>query len=68
VTALPRVTSDRICCPSCGQPAPFLPTGNPDWHLTGGAVCLAVWPPYVDGAPQPMRRRPVVHQIGRRRR
>jgi hypothetical protein len=70
-TPLPRVTSDRICCPGCSQRAPFLAAGFPDWHLIdtrhGRLVCPAVWPPYVAGAPQPRRRRPIAHPLRRKK-
>lgn len=50
-----RLSSDRVCCPVCGQRAPYLATGRTDWHLTGGAVCPDVWPAFVAGAPSPER-------------
>lgn len=49
---LPRVTSDRACCPECRQPAPYLPNGLPDWHLSAGELCMGVLPAYVIGRPR----------------
>lgn len=69
VSALPRVTADRICCPSCRQPAPFLPSGLTDWHTTpAGAVCGDVFPPYVVARdPHTATRRPVAHPLRSKR-
>jgi hypothetical protein len=49
---LPKVTSDRVCCPGCGQRAPYLPSGRTDWHLAAGQVCPDVFPPYVTARPR----------------
>lgn len=68
--ALPNVTSDRVCCPTCGVRAPFLPNGLTDWHNDpAGRLCDDVFPPYVV-ARDPMTgkvRRPVTHRLRRSR-
>jgi hypothetical protein len=59
--ALPRVTSDRVCCPCCGLRAPFLPTGLTDWHTDGaGRLCDGVFPPYVIARDPKTKSRPAV--------
>lgn len=67
----PKVTSDRICCPECGQRAPFTKTGLADWHLNlAGGLCAGVFPHYVVARdPKTGVRRPVAtHAVRRRRR
>jgi hypothetical protein len=66
---LPNVTSDRICCPECGQRAPYTPRGLPDWHLNFvDGLCAGVFPPYVVARdPKTGERRPVATHAARRR-
>lgn len=69
VNPLPRVTADRICCPSCRQRAPFTPAGLADWHTNpAGGVCAGVFPPYVVARDsKTATRRPVAHPLRRKR-
>lgn len=67
---IPNVTSDRFCCPECGQRAPYLPNGLADWHTNqAGGLCAGVFPPYVVARdPQTGTRRPVArHGVPKRR-
>lgn len=63
-----RVTSNRVCCHECGQPAPFLPNGLTDWHQNlAGGLCAGVFPSYVVARdPLTKSRRPIAgHGIPR---
>lgn len=64
---LPVLRTATVCCPGCRQRVPLtIPHGLELHHHQDGTQCPHVWPPYVAGAPVPVRRARVTHGIPRR--